>query len=392
MDPVVVLQQQASAGIDTAALQEEIARLAPSAQSYGYEWDGHEWDRLSLLAAALIANPEIARARAHVASVEAEAKAARYASGFSLGLTTEYAFNAPESSPWLLGAIGDLPLDTGTRREARIGAAELNARIALFDYLETVWSVRLRIRQALAEYLLSGRESGLARELNELHTRTLNAMQRRLIAGAASHADIERIRMSAAADQQRLSEAEARTLAAALQISAALGIPDSELDPSALTWSAVEAPRVLADGLSANCLDAALLARPDIARASRRYDLAEEALRSVVAAQYPALHIGPGYTWERGLNKLPFALGLSLPSLDLNHSAIAAAEALRAEAGRELEATVASSHNSVVAALADYHAARIKLDNSRQQTTIAQSLAMQAEAALDAGAIDRNEW
>jgi CRISPR system Cascade subunit CasA len=387
LDPASILQQQNSAALNPTALGAEIARLAPAA-----EWDGHRWDRLTLLATALISNSEIAHARARVSAVEAEAKAAQVAPGFNLTLTTEYAFNAPEASPWLLGIASDLPLDTGARRAARIGIAELNARIALFDYLDTVWSVRLHIRQALAKHLLASKEIALAHELRALHDRQLAAMQHRVTAGAASHTDLERIRMSAAASMQRLSDTEARAAMSALQISAALGIPSGELDTAALTWPAVEAPQALADQLPANCLDQALLARSDVARSSRQYDQAEETLKSAVASQYPMLHIGPGYTWERGLSKLPFALGLSLPALDLNHAAIAAAEARREEAGRALEATVAAARSAVAAAQSDYRAAWLQLENSRQQTDIAERLAAQAETAITAGAIDRIDW
>jgi len=144
--------------------------------------------------------------------------------------------------------------------------------------------------------------------------------------------------------------------------------------------------------MPAGCLDAALLARPDVARASRRYDQAEEMLKSAVASQYPALHIGPGYIWERGLRKLPFSLGLDLPSLDLNHAAIAAAEARREEAGRALEATIAAARNATDAAQSAYHSAWVQLNRARQQNDIAQRLAAQAEAAIAAGAIDRIEW
>lgn len=387
LDPASLLLRQSAATIDEVAVRGEIARLAPAA-----EWDGRSWDRLSLLAAALISNTEIEHARATVAAVKAEAEVAQVAPGFNLTLTTEYAFNAPEASPWLLGMATDLPLDTGVRRATRIGIAALNTRIAMFDYLDTVWSVRLRIRRALAEHLLAGREVALAGELNALRDRQLAAMQHRLAAGAASHADVERIRMSASADRQRLSDAQARAADAVLRIAAAVGVPVTELDATAFTWPAVAAPRSLTDQLPANCLDAALLARPDVARASRRYDQAEQTLKSAVASQYPSLRLGPGYTWERGLSRLPFALGLGLPSLDLNHAAIAAAEARREEAGHALEVTVAAARGAIEAAQSDYRAAWVQLERLHQQSGMAKRLAVQAETAITAGSIDRIEW
>jgi len=65
-------------------------------------------------------------------------------------------------------------------------------------------------------------------------------------------------------------------------------------------------------------------------------------VRLEVANQYPALRIQPGYTYERGLVKLPFGVNLQLPPFDFNRAAIAAAEARRAQAGVKLESTQAT--------------------------------------------------
>jgi outer membrane protein, heavy metal efflux system len=387
LDPATILQQTENAEIDAAAVRKEIARLAPAA-----DWDGHRLDALSLLAAALTTNPDIARARATVASAEADAKAAQNAPGPTLTLTSEYAFNAPESSPWLFGIASDITVDAGVRRGTRIAIADLNARIALFDFMDAAWSVRQKIRRALAGRLLAQQEIALAGELVALRQRLLLGMQHRVSAGAASHAELQRVRADLATDQQRLADADARAVAALAQLASAIGISRDHLDPQALSWPDINGPERLPDPLPASCQDQALLARPDIARASAAYDQAEAALRSAIAAQYPALHVGPGYTWERGLKKLPFALALSLPPLDLNRAAIDAAAARRTEAGRTLEATVFAASSAVELAQDGYRAAWVQLDNARQQTAIAERLAGQANASIAAGAIDRIDW
>jgi CRISPR system Cascade subunit CasA len=385
--PAAVLDEQASARLDEAAVRDEITRLEP-----GAEWDGRRLDRLSLLAAALTTNPEIAHARASANAAAAAARAAHVMQGPTLLLTTEYAFNAPEASPWQLGVGGDILLDTGVRRESRINLAELGARIALFDYTDTAWSVRLRIRTTLAQLLLARKEVEAATRLAELRGRQLTAMEHRLSAGAAAHTDVELARAQLATDRRRLADAQARSTAAQLQLAAAVGVPAATLDESALNWPEIAAPTTWTGPLPPTCLDAALLARPDISRASLAYDQAEAALKSAVASQYPQLHLGPAYAWERGLKKLPFVLSLSLPPLDLNHAAIAAAEARRLEAGYALEAVVAAAGTAVELAQQDYEAAWIQLLQSRQQRQIADRLSMQAETAIGAGAIDRFEW
>jgi outer membrane protein TolC len=387
IDAAETIQQQAGAVIDSQQVNAEIQRLAP-----GAEWDGHTWNRLSLLAVALIDNPDVALARATAAAVEAEARAAEVAPGPSFALATEYAFNAPEASPWLLGVAGDLPIDAGDRREARIDMARLQARMSFFDYLDTAWSVRSRIRRALADRLLTEDEIALAQELVALRESQVTAMSHRVQGGSASHVDLERMRADGASDRLRLTLAEARAASAMLQLTAAVGVPPGLIEASALSWPAVRDPQPMSEAMFSACREAAVVARPAVMRASLAYDQSEAALKSAVASQYPSFRIGAGYVWERGLKKLPFALGLTLPPLDLNHAAIAAAEARRQEAGKALEAAVAVATSTLDLALSDYRSAWTELDRTREQAVIADQIAAQADRAFDAGAINRIDW
>lgn len=387
LNPAAVVQAHDATAPEPAAVTAEVARIAP-----GEHWDGRAWDRLSLLAAALTVSPEIALARAKVDSMAAQARAARVRPGPTVGLTAEYASNAPEASPWLLGIAADLPIDAGVRRQTRIDRAALDVRIAAFDYLDTVWSVRVRIRRALAEALLGDREVTAARALVDTRRRETGAYEKQLAAGAVARTDVERARAAMASDVQRLSDAEARAAAARLQLAAATGVPTTALDDRSLVWPGVDAPVRRALPLPASCRDAVLLARPDVARSSRSYDQAEAALKAAVAAQFPSVSIGPGYTWERGLKKWPFALNLQLPPLDGNRAAIAAAQARRTESGKSLEATVAAAAGAIDLAASAYRAAWVQLERARQQQGIAARLAGQADRAIAEGAIDRVQW
>jgi CRISPR system Cascade subunit CasA len=63
------------------------------------------------------------------------------------------------------------------------------------------------------------------------------------------------------------------------------------------------------------------------------------------------------------------------------------------EAGRALEAAVASVTNSIERAAAAYDAARAELYIARQQTVpTAEAIAAQADREFELGAIDRGEW
>lgn len=349
-------------------------------------------DRLLLYAALLRNNPAVAAARAHVESAAAAARASRVWAGPKLTLTAEYAGAAPDPSPWLFGVGSDIPLDLGGVRSSRTGSADLAVVAARYDLIEAVWTARMAMTRALAGLLLAERQSAAADDLAALQQRRFDAMQRRVMAGEASRAELERVRADLADAHRRQQDAAAKREASIVALAAATGLPERELSGKAFTWDGFDAPFALAP-IDGETRRAALLARADLLKSITAYDTAELDLRSEVAKQYPQISIGPGFTWERGLIKIPFNLGLSLPPFDLNRGAIAAAEARRSEAGARLEADYAAAVNAVDAALAEARAARSALAAIEgTDTAIAARLAAQATRELAAGATDRTEW
>jgi CRISPR system Cascade subunit CasA len=386
--PAAIARSYQSRSLDAAAVAAEIKRIAPAAQ-----WNGEALDRLSLLAAALRANPTVAEARAHTVSLEAATRAAKAGPPLSLTLTAEYARNAPESSPWLYGVTSDVPLDIGGRRSSRIDAANLAAVGARYDYAETVWTVRMTIRRALTEAMLAAREVEIGQALMQVRVRQLMALERRVAAGEAIRSDLERVRAEAAGDGRRVADAEARRLAAQAALAEALGVPPAELDKVVLLWNGFDTPPSTTASDVSQQREAALLGRADVLQALVTYDQAEADLRGEVARQWPELHLGPGYTWERGLVKLPFSLSFNLPPSDLNRGAIAAAEARRAEAGVHLEAVIVRGQAAIDAALIEQRAAHAALARVREvDVETAKRFASQADQELASGAIDRGDW
>ena len=160
-----------------------------------------------------------------------------------------------------------------------------------------------------------------------------------------------------------------------------------------LTWDGFDAPPPTNPSLVEAMRTEALLSRSDVLRAVAAYDQSEAELHAEVARQSPEVHVGPGYTWERGLVKLPFSIGLVLPPLDLNRNAIAAADARRAEAGLRLEAVIASAQSAIDAALAERFTAEQGLNRVREfELRAARRAAEQADNELAQGAIDRVDW
>ncbi len=372
--------------LDISAVEADLRKLVPSAQ-----WDGAGWDRLSLFVAALRFNPTLAEGRAHIASLEAAAKAASVGPPITLSLTAEYAGKAAESSPWLYGVTSDIPLDIGTRRSSRIDSAKLAALTGQYDYAESVWQVRMAITRAAAELMLAHREVDIGQQLRDVRARQLTALERRVAGGEAIRADLERLRADVSGDTRRLSDAMARELAAKTALADAVGVAPSQMTAIELRWPDFDAPAVSDANPAAR--DAALYARPDILRAITAYDQTEADLRGEVAKQWPEVHLGPGYTWERGLVKLPFTLGLALPPADLNRANITAAAARRTEAGVHLEAAIAHGYAAIDAALIELKAADAALVHLRTVERLsADHIATQADEELAKGAIDRVDW
>lgn len=370
--------------IDPDAIKAELAKFAPA-----HPWDSANWDETSLLAAAFSYNPDLRAARAGAEAAQAESRAARIRPGPTLTLTAEYAFNPAESSPWLFGVATDQLLDLGGRRRARIAEADIAAKAAAYSLENAVWNARSEIATAIAAVNSSSAVAALYDEIIPLRNRQVAALRNQLVEGAASSLDLERVRQSAANDATAAGRARSESRVARLLLAKAIGVAPAAVDGLALTQGAVEEIAALSPELRSK----ALQARPDVFDAVVAYDRSEEALRAAVATQYPEIHIGPGYTWERGLSRLPFNLALAFPSADFGAAGIAAAEARREEAARKLEATVFAAERSVDAAFETYRAARETYEIIRDETApTAQAIATQADRALNVGAMDRSTW
>ncbi|MBC7519546.1 MAG: TolC family protein [Sandarakinorhabdus sp.] len=382
-----VVQRQA-AQLDPAAVGRRLSVLAP-----GAAWNGKDWDLLALFAAAIDNNPEIKSARAAVVTAQADARATRVRTGPTLTLTTEYAGAAPEKSPWLFGAVLDVPIDAGGPRAAPLARADLGGVAARQDLAETVWRVRMVLRRAAADRLIAERQAALFDTIIAVRDRQFAAMQRRVGAGAASRADLERVRADAADAVRRRGDAGVQRAAADAALAAALGVPASAVTGLALRWDGFDAPPTAFVSAGAGERAAAIAVRADVLKSVIAYDQSEADLRGEIARQYPAISIGPGYTWERGLVKLPVNIALVLPPIDDNRAAINAAEARRAEAARRLEASVAQAQGHIDRALVDVGQARALLAKVRSgEIAAADRLAVQADRELAAGSIDRTEW
>lgn len=346
--------------------------------------DGRAWKETDLLAQALRDNPAVAEAAAKQRTARAAAKASHASPPIGLTLTAEYARSEPKQ--WLYGGASDIPLDIGGRRGERITAADLAAVQALYDYGEVVWTVRMALARASAARAFADEEIAQAEAVEALRAARAERLDRRIAAGEDDRALALAARGELATARRRVTDAVGRRAVANAALASALGVSAAAVrDLRLAPWVAPPA------GLDVSAAArSAALKRRDVLRAVVDYDLAESALRLEIARQYPEIHVGPGYTYDHGVAKLPFNLALTLPPRDLNRSAIDQAEAKRDEAGRSLEAVqaaVLSAADAADAALAMARTATAQVQ--ARDLPNADALVATTARSLAAGAADR---
>lgn len=350
---------------------------------------GESWTTASLLGQALIWAPAVRESAANYRSLALAAKAARVPLPANLQLTAEYSRDDNPDKPWLGSGLFDIPLDFGGRRDARVGAADLAVVQARYDYGEAVWTLRSAIRRALIDRLIADRLAPIAARDLTLRQDRSDKLRARVGIGEEARPISITAQLDLAAAERRVRDIAARRAQADVALANALGVDPAAVASITIVPLPDDTPVPPAPDL-ARWRGEAAAGRRDVLRSIVDYDLAENAVRLEVASQYPALRIQPGYTYERGLVKLPFGLSLQLPPVDLNKAAIRAAEAKRAQAGAKLEtlqATILGEvDRSATALAAQQTAQRLTVD---RDLASARHLAGQASANLASGEGDR---
>jgi len=355
-------------------------------------WPRPQWDRADLLVAMLYFNDGLAAGRASARVATAGTRTAREHPNPTVTLMSEYA-NQHDGAPlWLWAVVTDWLLDAGARRGARIALADLAAQRAGYDLAELTWKQRGALRRAAADLLITEREIALRETVNTDRQAQLDMARRRLEVGAATRGDLDRLVRDALQDEQQLHDARRRASLARSALAVAVGVPVKVLAGLKLGWEQLDDPPAVDALQLERARDEALLARADVHGAVVAYGTAEQALRLEVARQYPDVHLGPAYTWDHGIRRYQFNLGLTLPLMNRNAGAIGEAEARREEAGAHLEATVALAWQEIDEAIRQWQLARARLTEVRGPVyDAAQRIYAQTARGFDAGANDRTE-
>jgi len=357
------------------------------------------WDRSQWLEAALALNPALAEARARASAIAAGERTAAQRPNPTLNLFDEYIAAAAGGVGWLYGLSLDFLLPrSGERARARASAA-LATQAAQSDLAESIWQVRAELRQALLDALYAQDQGALLERLRDDRDGLLHSTQARSRAGEISPMEIARASIDLGTAQQRLDQARRRGVEARARLAAAVGVPGTALGDVPLLWPEWSDIAALSPTVSDQARAEALIARPDLVRTLRAYDLAENELRSEVARRWPAIDLEPGYAWDKGgvhenrlnetLHDNELGVSLELPLFNRNQGPIGEAVARRTLAGKHIEAVQAELFGQIDLAERSWPRARDAWQNAAAIAATAQRQTEAEQRAFDAGASDR---
>jgi outer membrane protein, heavy metal efflux system len=376
-----------SRSLNDSGLRAFIATNAPTLTS---NWPPQSWDLNLLTLAAFHYHPDLEAARAKVAAAEAAIITAGARPNPTLTFSPSYSEPPIEFfSPWTLGFTLDVPIETMGKRGYRIAQARYLANAVRLDVASAAWQVRSRVRSSLLEFYGANQYLELLTGLQAVQDQTVQFLENRLRAGQVTSLEVQLARVAAAQSALQLRDAQKQGDQARVRLADALGVPVNAL--TNISFSFTEFGTYPATQDAGTLRREALLDRADILGAVSEYNASQSALQLEIAKQYPDLNLGPGYTWNQGVNNYSLGLSLTLPVLDQNRGPIAEAEAHRRQASIAFTALQARVIREVDESFADYNDARRKLEAADALRVAAQSRLQSVQQQFDAGAADRVE-
>ncbi|WP_069268580.1 TolC family protein [Paraburkholderia nodosa] len=352
-------------------------------------WPPAAWNRELLTLAAFYFSPALDLARAQWGTAKAGIDVANAIPNPVLQLPFQY--NTPNpgpGAPFTWGPALDIPIETAHKRGYRVDQASRLSEAARLNIVTAAWTVRTQVRDALlALYAARTRIALLSTKAQA--ERQITVMSRhRLAVGQYSQPDVEAAVLADTQAQSDLASARSAEGDARAQLAGAIGVPVSALDEVALDLSnfgtAPPAPP------PADAQRAAIFHRADLRASLADYAAAESALQLEVAKQYPDIHLGPGYTYDTGTNKIGFGLaGIGLPIFDQNQGGIKQAEARRKEAAVRTGALQDKIIGELAHVLARYQSSTEALQISDVHLASARRQLDSEAAAFSSGNADR---
>lgn len=373
----------------TLASEELHAWIAREAGHDVSPWPPAAWNREWLTLAAFYYSPALDLARAQWGTAKTGIDVANATPNPVLQLPFQY--NTPNpgpGAPFTWGPSLDIPIETAHKRGYRVDQASHLSEAARLNIITAAWTVSAQVRDAMLALFAARTRIAFLSTKAQAQRQITTMSRHRLAAGQYSQPDVDAAVLADTQAQSDLAAARTAEEDARAQLAAAIGVPVAALDGVTLDLSAfgTSAPAPP----PANAQRAALFHRADLRASLADYAAAESALQLEVAKQYPDIHLGPGYTYDTGTNKIAFGLaGITLPIFDQNQGGIKQAEARRKEAAVRTGVLQDRIIGELAHALARYQASSEALQISDAHLASARCQLDSQAAAFASGNADR---
>ena len=346
------------------------------------------WGLPELTLAAFLYNPQLDIARAQWAVAKGRERTAAERPNPTFGLTP--GFNSTtgygaDISPWILGVVLDIPIETAGKRGYRVAEAQYLSEAARLHIAQTAWEVRRQVRQALVDLYAAGRAKKLIDQRRRLHAENVRLLERLFEIGEISANELSQARVLRDETDLTGLDAGKREAEARAHLAAAIGLPAKALGSVQFSFEAFE--RLPDDVPSAEARRRALLHREDLLAALAAYQAGQAALQQAIARQYPDIQLGPGYEFDQSEDKWMVGFSVSLPVFSRNQGAIATAEAQREEAAATFRDVQARIVGEIERAVTGYRASAKKVSVAETVATQRAQVAGRVRKMYEAGEI-----
>lgn len=336
LDEVLVPARLARASLDDPELAARLARLEQSTDGSLLPWTPA---RLGLVAASRSAAVSAAQAGVMAARARLALAMQRQNPQVNLAIERHTMEEDGSDSLWGVGPNINITIGPPGRRRLLGERAAIEVAVARIDVREAAWQARERAVLAALDLLAWRAQAALAARTEKRRADAETAARVLVAAGIADPFEWQTLMLEH--NTARLGQLSQITAAAAARAAliAALAMPDATIDAVTLTATASSTPLPDLAGLQA----LALRQRPRVLRALAAYEQAEHDLALAVTAQYPSLHLNPGYFFDQGDHVWSLIGGLVVPLFASHDVAIASAAAARDSAREQFYAAQAAT-------------------------------------------------
>ena len=342
-----------------------------------------------LTLAAFYYSPALDIARAQWTTAKAGIDVADTARNPVLQFPFQYATPNPgPGAPYTTGPALDIPIETAHKRGYRVDRASHLSEAARLNIANEAWKVRAQVRDALLALSAAREHIAFASRKVEAERQIGEMSRKRLAVGAGSMPAVDAAVLAGTQAQSDLAAARISEQDARAQLAAAIGLPVAALESIDIESDAFGTAPPAPPGAQAE--REAIFHRADLLASLADYAAAESALQLEVAKQYPDIHLGPGYSYDTGTNRIAFGLaGIMLPIFNQNQGGIREAEARRKEAAIRTAALQDKILGDLDHSLARYESSLLAMRVAEAHLAAARKQLESEAAAFAAGDADR---